>query len=266
MTESRWRRMLGDLLSGAAREEVVSGRAGLAVEEPVPARSGTTTCNVSLPSIDEPLHFNATISFEARWGGNAPAPPSLHDIAWTGIVHRAEEISRLRALTAAERLRAELNAALLAWRGVGGTDVYARGQCSSVEADADLATAVAEREKAQCQQAVLSWRSHERWHQEERMRSLLLDPLRATASWFLDNQDKPEHVVEVARTFRELRVVLAPEERADSAGQLLDDLLGSTDEAVRFRVVSKLRNAFVQYDREDLAARLDEIQVRSTGA
>ncbi|SFT36640.1 hypothetical protein SAMN04487904_101517 [Actinopolyspora lacussalsi subsp. righensis] len=258
MPVSQWKRLL--LHRWEVREGVSSSNGEDSFEGPCSDRSSTD--GLSLPSADEPLHFDVSLSLEAYWGGNVPAPSALMDIAWAGLIHRAAEVSRQHALTATERLRVELNAALVVWWRVGGTNVYVRGQCSSVDADAELVAAVAAREEATRRHVALSWQNQQRSNQEERMCSVLLDPLRATASWFLDNQDKPEQVVAVAQQFHELREVMSTATRSESVGQLVDKLLVATDETVHLRVISTLRKVFINYNREDLAARLDE---RGTG-
>lgn len=95
------------------------------------------------------------------------------------------------------------------------------------------------------------------------MCSLLLDPLRATAWWLLDNRENPEQLVAIAQTFQELRGILASEKRPDTAGQLLDELLETSDEAVRTRLVSLLQKAFTEYGREELTARLKECEEKN---
>lgn len=88
------------------------------------------------------------------------------------------------------------------------------------------------------------------------MCSLLLNPLRATAWWLLDNQNNPTEAVTAAQKFRELRSLLRPEEQSDSAGTLVDELLESADESVHAHMVRRLRHCFHEYQREDLIARL----------
>ncbi|WP_223839113.1 hypothetical protein [Saccharopolyspora pogona] len=89
----------------------------------------------------------------------------------------------------------------------------------------------------------------------------LLDPLRATAWWFLDNTDKPTEAVEVARHFRELRELLLPEEPPDpdTVGKLVDELLSSAEPPVRRHLIHTLRRAFTGFERQDLAERLTSL-------
>ncbi len=211
----------------------------------------------TLPSADDRLHFDVSVSVEARWGGVGPLPPSLLDIAREGMARRAEQVSAQRALTASERLRGELNTALFRWERVAATDVHARGRCVSVDVDEELVAAVEMREQAQRRHVAMSWRDQQRRHDREHMCAVLLDPLRATASWFLDNQDKPEQVATIAQSFQEARNVLAPEQQQDSAGKLVDELLGTADEAMRDHLVRTLRKAFAEYGRQDLMTRLE---------
>ncbi|WP_461144996.1 hypothetical protein [Salinifilum aidingensis] len=169
-------------------------------------------------------------------------------------------MSRQHALTATDRLRVELNAALAEWRKVDGTNVFARGQCTSTDADEELVAAVAAREEAARRHVALSWQSQQRTHQEARMSSVLLDPLRATASWFLDNQDKPEKVVTVAEQFRDLREILNTATRSDSAGGFVDEMLAAADQEERILLINTLQKMFAKYGREDLSARLEELE------
>ncbi|WP_232283673.1 inositol phosphate phosphatase SopB [Saccharomonospora cyanea] len=209
-----------------------------------------------MPSADEHLFFTAEIVFEACWCGNEAAPAALLDIAREGITRRAREVSRRRTLTASEQVRGELNTALLKWGWVAETPVQARGHCVSVKADPELVEAVAGREQALAQQVALSWRARDRALRIEQMCALLLDPLRATASWFLDHPDNPDELVSIARQFQELRGILEAEQRGESVGGLLDELLAGADEAVRLRLSNVLRKVFSQYGRADLATRL----------
>lgn len=209
-----------------------------------------------LVSADNSLYFTADIAFRARWGGNDKVPEGLWDIARSGITHRAEEVSRQYRLTASERVRAELNAALAPWKPVGQSHVHACGHCASVTADPELMTAVAEHEQSVRQQVVISWSEQRIKQRREQMCSLLLDPLQATAWWLLNNQDKVGEVLAVAKEFQELQQVLAPAEQSGSAGKLVDELLDTKDEAVKAHALHTLRRFFLSYEREDLAARI----------
>jgi hypothetical protein len=209
-----------------------------------------------LPSTHDSLPFQATVSVEARWAGITPVPAGLAGIARMGIAQRAEAVSLRHALTAIDRLRGELDVALLHWAEVADTKVHARAHCVSLDADEELTAAVAVHEAGMRRRTVLSWQGEQRARNTEHMSSLLLDPLRATASWFLDNQDNPEHVVTIARTFRELRDVLAPGERGDSPGMLVDDLLMAADEPLRQRAILLLGRLFADSGRTDLLDRL----------
>jgi hypothetical protein len=209
-----------------------------------------------LPSADNNLHFVADLGVLAWWGGKGEAPESLWDIARSGIVRRAEKISSQYRLTAADRVRAEINAALITWQPVGQSHVHARGQCVSVTADPDLVAAVADDERNKAQQLVVSWSEQRRRQQREHMCSLLLDPLQATAWWLLDNPGRANEVVSVAETFLKVQSILAPAARDATAGRLVDELLDSKDDAVRVHFVESLRRLFMGYEREDLAARL----------
>ena len=219
--------------------------------------SNRSSVQLRIPSADEALHFGVNVTFSGRWEGAAPAPPTLLEIAEAGIARRAERISVGYRLTASSRVKTELNATLVNWEPVTGTHASAWGHCESIEVDPELLTAVEEHEEAVRRQAVMSWDVERRRQQAEQMSSVILDPLRATAWWMLDNQDKPLEAVEVAQQFQRLRTVLEPEEQPDSAGTLVDQLLATADGAVRNRMMSILRNSFHEYQRDDLAARLD---------
>lgn len=222
---------------------------------PQPSRS-----TFELASADDAMRFTADVVFWPWWGGNDKAPESLWDVARSGIIRRAEEVSTQYRLTATERVRSELNAALLPWQPVGESHVHARGVCMAVTADPELVEAVAEHERSQSQQLVLSWTEQRRRKQREQLCSLLLDPLQATAWWLLDNPNGIGEVVTVARMFRETESILGPAERSQSAGTLVDELLERLDNAVRERAVETLQKFFVGYEREDLAARLSSLE------
>lgn len=260
MPVSLWRWLLRHRRE--AREDITSANTEAPRDGPFSTRSSAD--DLPLPSADESLHFNVGLSLEARWDGNASAPSSASDIAWAGIIRRAEEVSRQHALTATDRLRVELSAALAEWRRVDGTNVFARGQCASTYADEELVAAVAAREETARRHVALSWQSQQRTHQEERMCSVLLDPLRATASWFLDNQDKPEKVVTVAEQFRDLQDILNTATRSESPGRFVDEMLAAADQEERILLVNTLQKMLTKYGREDLSARLDEIETGGT--
>ena len=214
---------------------------------------------LSLPSVDGRLRFTVTVFVEARWGGADPAPPALLDIAQHGIATRAEQVAGRHSLTAQNRLRYALNADLHRWNRVAGTEVVARGHCVSTDTDPELVAAVAEREEAAGRHLVGSWADEQRVRQTERMTALILDPLRATAAWFMENQDKPGEVVETAKEFKKLHEVLAPDQRLDSPGALLDELLTTIHEPERLRTLMILQKVFRSNDRPDLAARLGSL-------
>jgi hypothetical protein len=228
-------------------------RAALAISQPPHV---TATTRLSLPSVDDRLRFTVTVFVEVRWGGADQAPPALLDIALHGVARRADFVARRYPLTAQERLRYELNADLHRWEQVLETRAMARGHCVSVDTDEELVTAVAAREEAARRQLVGSWVEEQRTQRTERMSTLLLDPLRATAAWFLENQDKPEQVVKTANEFKKLQEVLAPEQGPDSPGALLDELLTTTDEPGRLRTLTILKNLLGRNERHDLAARV----------
>ncbi|MCX2729484.1 hypothetical protein OOZ19_04480 [Saccharopolyspora sp. NFXS83] len=223
---------------------------------PHDSRSDTSQ---ALPSADGHMHFHAKISFWTWWDGTEPSPPALLDIAKAGIIRRAEKVSVRRSITDCDRLRTELNTELMNWEAVAETQVHVRGHCTSVDADPDLIAAVDEHEQAIRRHVVQSWYEERRKQQQNQMCSLILDPLRATAWWLLDNQDKPEEAVTIAQNFQELRNILKPAEQTDTPGKLVDELLIPADEAVRHRVIQFVRNCFQELHRDDLAARLDPV-------
>ncbi|WP_197289793.1 hypothetical protein [Saccharothrix sp. NRRL B-16348] len=219
--------------------------------------SGEVT--MSLPSADKPLPFHVTLVVEAKCPEDPP-PPALLDIANEGVARRAERLSGQYALTAADRLRGALSTALNGWHHVPGTGVLARGHCTSVDVDAELVAAVAAREEADRRWFAASWQDERRAQQAEQMRSRLLDPLRATAWWFLDHQAEPERLEDVARAFDKAREVLAPKDTPDSPGRLVDDMLAAHDPAVRTSLARYLERFFAEYSREDLVIRLKHWQ------
>ena len=132
-----------------------------------------------------------------------------------------------------------------------------RGRCVSVDTDIELVEQIAEFEEWERRRSVLAWQVRQRREQEERMRSLVVDPIGATARWFLDNQDKPRDVVAVAGEFHKLRSLLLPEEPAGSPGALVDDLLDNlSEETHRDHLIRALRKWFTHFGRDDLSARL----------
>ncbi|MFI7680605.1 hypothetical protein [Actinophytocola sp. NPDC049390] len=197
------------------------------------------------------------MSIEARWCRAEQATSALLDIAYADIVRRAEEVSNRRILTESARLQGELNKELYEWKEVPGTPVIARGYDVTVETDPELVTAVEARTKAMRRQLVRSWVDEQRVQRTDRMSTLVLDPLRATAAWYLDNQDKPEQVVTIAKKFQELRETLAPETLADTVGRLLDELVAPLDPVRRWGVIDVVGKLFRENDRADLVARLD---------
>ncbi|MCP3803476.1 hypothetical protein NLX83_29810 [Allokutzneria sp. A3M-2-11 16] len=172
---------------------------------------------------------------------------------------RAEKVSKQRSLTQSERLQGELNAALFSWMPIPGVLVRARGHCTSIRTDVQMLTVVEAREEANRRRAALSWHVEQRLREEERARSLLLDPLSATASWFINNQDSPEQAVVITQHFQQLRDILSPKEEPESPETLVDQLLTTADDAVRERLVLLLGNAFSSFGREDLKVRLSSL-------
>lgn len=211
---------------------------------------------LDLASADDSFPFLADVVYWAWWEGPDPVPPDVARIALSGITHRAETVSSAHRLTARARLHSELARALTHWQPVGDSPVRARGYCLSVDADPDLLAAVEEHERTIRQELAASWHEQYRARQEERTRSLLLDPLRATARWLHDNPDRTLEAVTVAEHFLRLRGVLSPEERAESPGALVDELLAVADAEVRVRVLHALRQCFQAYGRDDLVRRL----------
>ncbi|EID56296.1 hypothetical protein [Saccharomonospora xinjiangensis] len=218
------------------------------------------SATLTLPSTDAHLCFTAAVTVQARWRGSEPAPETLIDIAREGITRRAETVSRQRSLTESQRVHAELNTVLLDWGQVGSTPVESRGHCTSVQADPHLVEAVAGREQAAAREQAASWRVTERVRHTDQLCGLLLDPLRATATWFLDNPDKPGDLVGVARQFQQLRGLLEAEKREETVGGLLDEFLVGSDPAVRVWLAGVARKVFEQYGRQDLAARLGNVE------
>lgn len=211
-----------------------------------------------LESADARLCFRASLFVASRWVGWEAAPPSVTDIARTGIAQRAREVSRRRTLAECQRLRGELNVALFQWEEIPGTDVQARAYCISIDADPELVEAVEERDRAALRAVVRSWKDEERVRTEQQVRAVLTDPLRATARWFADNQDKPERLVEIAQSFQALRCLLVPEQQAkpDSTGQLVDEFLATADPPDQLWLVHNLSKLFNSRGRADLAERL----------
>ncbi|MBE9375369.1 hypothetical protein IQ251_13025 [Saccharopolyspora sp. HNM0983] len=253
LADIRWRRLRHRQLAQEVRRRTLTGAVA---EDSINAEH---TATLDLPSADPTLPFATTVTVFA-WCGSADAEPSASDIALAGIARRAEPVAARHRLTASERVRAELNTALLHWEPVSDSRVQARAQCTVVDVDPDLVTAVREREQAERRNAVLSWNDQRREQQQQDMCSLIRDPLRATAWWLLDHHDEPEQAVPVAQKFRELRDILVTEERADSPGTLVDDLLATDDGAIRDYLLTRLRGVFGHYRRSDLTDRLDRLE------
>ncbi|WP_019819526.1 hypothetical protein [Saccharomonospora saliphila] len=213
---------------------------------------------VTVPSADEYLRFSVTMRVEGRWTGPGQAPHALLDVARAGITHRAEVVSREYTLTTTERLRSELNRVLLTWQDVDETGVQARAVCEHADADPALVDAVAERERAVGMATVRAWQRQQPSYHVEQECALIRDPLRGTARWIVENPGRPDDAVQVARQLTTLRDLLAPatDERPESPGRLLDELLDGTEEACRDRLATTLRKLFVEYGRPDLADRL----------
>ncbi|KAA5834587.1 hypothetical protein F1721_13060 [Saccharopolyspora hirsuta] len=214
---------------------------------------------VALRSADPALRFEAKLFVECQWSGAGAAPPAAREIAAEGIIRRAEKVSQDRTLTECSRLHGELAIALLRWELVEDTKVRARAHCASVTADPELASAVATREEAARRQVLLSWQHEQREHDATRLRSLIVDPLRATAWWFADNQDKIEELSEVAKVFLDLRAALGPAREEDTAGRVLDEFLDGVDSAEGLRLQLYLQRVFGERGRSDLVERIDPV-------
>jgi hypothetical protein len=213
-----------------------------------------------LPSADSPLCFTALVFVHACWTGPAPAPPALLDIARGDINRRARDVGRCYPLTASDQLRFALNTALYRWGEVHGIPVRASGYCERIHADPELVDAVAAKEAAARRRLVRTWLDEQRAIETEQMTTLILDPLRATASWYMDNPDKPEQAVSIAEKFQELRRRLLPEQKADSPGTLMDDLLTAADDVKRSYLHDRIGQLFKVSDREDLVMRLESLR------
>lgn len=229
--------------------------------EGISPRSRHSKDQLELPSADVLLRFTADFRIWAWWDSTEPTPPNLLDIAKHGVAQRARQISARHRLTGMAALRSELNARLLVWENVEDTPVQARADCERIAADPDLVDAVAEHDEAQRRQAVSSWKNEERKRRHEEVCAELLDPLRATASWFLENADKPTEAVEVARRFQELRELLLPvgPSELDTAGKLVDELLDSAEPSVCRYLIHVLDQFFMSHKRQDLAERLTSL-------
>lgn len=214
---------------------------------------------ISLPSVDDLLNFEANVVVEAKWVAAEPPPSFLLHLARECITQRAEKLGSNRTLTEVERLRDEVTTALFQWEPALDGTLLTHGHCTSINVDAELAAAVAARQEAARRRTALSWQDEQRLHQLEHMRLLLLDPLRATASWFFDNQDNPRQLAEVAKEFQGVRDLLAPEDTPDSPGKLVDEILAISDAAVRMRLLTSLSKFFTQHGKDDLAIRLRNI-------
>ncbi|GAA4875459.1 hypothetical protein [Saccharopolyspora cebuensis] len=210
-----------------------------------------------LSSADCALQFTAALVVEGA-SEQEPPPASLLQIAREGIWRRAEDISRERKLTEAERLLGQLNEVLIPWQPISNTLVQARAHCHSVDADPGLVAAVAARDEAIKQELIDAWKHDRRSMGERRMQVLLTDPLQATAWWFVDNPDKTDQLPHVAERFRSLRALLAPEQQ-DSAGRLLNELWEELNDGARAHAERVLSTLFDQYGRRDLGARLHRL-------
>ncbi|WP_007025912.1 hypothetical protein [Saccharomonospora iraqiensis] len=227
--------------------------------EPLPQ---AVRAELTLPSADDYLRFTVTVRAEARWRGAGQAPPALTDVAAAGLSRRGEVVSREYTLTEARRVRGELNRVLLNWEDVPATGgVQARAVCEEVVADPDLVAAVAERERIAGKATVRSWQREQPGYHFEQECALIRDPLRGTARWMLDNPGRPADAVQVAQQLTALRDLLAPvpEQRPESAGRLVDELLDDSDEACRDRLLRTLEKIFAEYGRPELADRLPSV-------
>jgi hypothetical protein len=224
-----------------------------------PRRPEGVQVELSLPSTDRDLRFTVVVVVEARWHGPVPVPVTLPGMAREGITRRAEELARGRTLTESGRLSGELDVALHSWERVSNMAVEARAYCVSIETDPELTAAVAAREEALRRRVVRSWEDEQRAQRTERMSTLLLDPLRATAAWFLDNQDKPDQVVRTAEHFKLLRQSFVPAKLPESPGRLLDDFLATAERSVRLLMFRHLSSTFNHYGQPDLAMRLESM-------
>lgn len=214
---------------------------------------------VVLPSTEPSLRFEVKLLVECQWPSTGTAPPSALEIAAEGITQRAEDLCRHHALTECQRLHGKLAIALMRWEQVGNTGISARAQCAAVTADPGLISAVAAREEAARRQIVLSWQHEQREHTAARLRSLIIDPLRATAWWFADNQEEVGKLSEVAKEFQELQNLLSPTVADDTAGGLVDEFLIGVDLAEQQRLLMNLRRVFVHRSRPDLVERIDSV-------
>ncbi|MBB5922052.1 hypothetical protein FHR81_003104 [Actinoalloteichus hoggarensis] len=218
---------------------------------------------ISLPSCDPHFDFQVTLTvgFTVAAIGVRPANPQA--VALAGLSSRAEEISRRRSLTEAQRLRGELDIGLAQALRVADTGVEAWGFCAEIEVDPDLLAAVAGRQQARRRAAVGEWEEAERRSRESRMRTLITDPLQATAWWYAGHQDQPKELAEVAKAFQQVSELVTPArpEVAETAGGLVDELVQTAGPDIGFHVRSTLRRIFAGYHRDDLCARLDALPV-----
>ncbi|MFC5289839.1 hypothetical protein ACFPM7_22525 [Actinokineospora guangxiensis] len=221
-------------------------------QEQAPSADHAAEMAVRLASADETLTFDVRLLVEAK-SPHASSQSTLLDIAGEGVVRRAERISRQYTVTDAIRLRGALTTALHSWCVVPGTGVLSRGRCTSIDVDAEIVASVAARELAEKRSFAASWQDERRVQQAEQVRSRLLDPLRATAWWFVENQDKPERLEEVALAFDKARAILAPTAASDSPGQLIDNIVATSDPAAKCNLLRFLVRFCRDYQREELA-------------
>ncbi|MGW1678318.1 hypothetical protein [Saccharopolyspora sp. NPDC002376] len=137
------------------------------------------------------------------------------------------------------------------------TEISARAHCASVTADPELVSEVETREEAARRQIVISWQHEQREHTAARLRPLIVDPLRATAWWFADNQDKIDKLSEVAKEFQDLQARLGRAVDEDSTGLLVDEFLTAVDVPEQERLLMQLQRVFVDRGRDDLARRIN---------
>lgn len=214
--------------------------------------------SVQLPlaSADEGLHFTADLELRFRPDDTEAQLVELIDLAELDVLQRAEGISRLHRLNACERVRLEVNAELLRWELVGDARVRVRGRCTAMTADPDLVAAVAEDEKLEHQRLISSWRARRQHQREREMASMLLDPLRATASWLLQHEGTPDEALAAAQRYSEVREVLSPAEQVDTPGLLVDELLTEADQPIRKHARDWLATWLRRYGSDQLAERL----------
>ena len=215
-----------------------------------------------------------TVKLTVKYVLNGQAKPNHQAaaIARAGIARRAEKVSCQWTLTETERLRDELYTVLCTRLPVEQTGVEAWAEYVEVDVDPKDLEALQYYESIQRRERMLRWRYEGREYEIAFFIDLMNDPRRATAWWFIHNQNKEgaiDDLIRVASTFTTLRneLIGAPAAmgaeqdkyellNSDSPGQVVDDFLRGAEKIERYYLHQRLEQMFTQCNRQDLVERL----------